>query len=491
MADPHEHHGHELFFITSAVSWCVCLLQIMGIMTFGKLQQLLIIKKRYPRLIMLEAFVSVFNLAVVYPATMALQYREYDHHAISGKWWPYLSTALTAYFVQITYIIEACRIWLISYDLHYLHSSKNQQWKTVIDEQYAEKDWYLQNRGKWGNKKYVGRLGFMYYIVTSTAVFTTNWTTSQLGIGQITVFGLQGLCYIVPVFIPIYLYMKTPRDLQDQLLFHFEFTYTVIILKIGTFLSCLSMVFFCIGLWTLAWTLVMMVMIYQHILSLLSTLVIPRKVCMMIEWDEGGPTAKLEMEVSSGDFRETMQSVLIDEQKCEAFVDWMYREFSSEVILSFLEFIQFRKFVNEEIKKMDGVDIDGDSDPYDFALFGGMPQSSIIYNSFQFDEAVVPSDLVDVPSLSADVESDGSPTQNPLIRCKRIAQLLFEKYIDYDAQHEINISGRLRDKYVEMERMEYDGMDLKQFVTVYDEVISEMMKYQSESYMRFERAHQV
>ena len=495
MSDPHLHHGKELFFITSAVSWCVCLIQIMGICAFSRTRHLLIIKKRYPRLIMLEAFVSVFNLAIAYPATMAYQYEDYDNNALSAKWWPYLSTALNVYTAQITTIIEACRIWLISYDLQYLHSSQNQQWKTVIDESYAERDWYLHNRGRWGNKKYVARLGFIYYMITSSIVFVTNWTQSQLGIDQMHVFGLLGLCWFVPVSIPIVLYVKTPRNLQDLFLFHFEFKWSFIVMIIGASIGAIFLIIFSIGLTTLAWTVLFIIMLYSHTLSSLSTLVIPRKVSMMIEWDAEGPTAKVKMESSSGDFRGTMQAILMSEQKCEAFVDWMYREFSSEVILSFLEFIQFRKFVKAEIRKTDGVDIDEDSDPYDFDLFDGMPQSTIVYDSFQFDQSVpFPSHLVDVPSdsiKSADLDFDGSPTQNPLIRCKRIAHLLFMKYIDYDAQHEINISGRLRDKYVEMERMEYDGMDLKQFVTVYDEVISEMMKYQSESYMRFERAHQM
>lgn len=76
------------------------------------------------------------------------------------------------------------------------------------------------------------------------------------------------------------------------------------------------------------------------------------------------------------------------------------------------------------------------------------------------------------------------------MRCKRIAHLFFRKYIDYHAEQELNISGPLRNIYFQMEHTKYDGKDLAQFVTVYDDVISEMMKYQSESYRRFERAHQ-
>ena len=240
---------------------------------------------------------------------------------------------------------------------------------------------------------------------------------------------------------------------------------------------------------TLGWTAFMLGMMYGHVCSLLSTLWIPRKVAIM-EWDEEGHIAKVEMENSDGDFRRTLKGILIDEQKCEAFIDWMYREFSCEVILSFIEFIQFRKFVREEIRKSGGSDMSADPDPYDFAFYDGMPRSTIIYDPLQCSRANVPAHLFDVASLSGSLEFDGSPAEDPLIRCKTIAHLFFAKYINYASQHEINISGRLRDKFVKMEIAEYDGMNLEQFTTLYDDVIYEMLKYQSESYMRFERANQ-
>ena len=275
-------------------------------------------------------------------------------------------------------------------------------------------------------------------------------------------------------------------------LFHFqEFTWTVTIMLSGKILALISFVLICSGEWTLGWTVAMIDMMYTQLPSLLSTLWIPWKVSTMKEWIEGGHMVTLEMQHSSGDFRKTMQLILNDAQKCEAFIDWMYREFSSEAILSFVEFVQFRQFVKEEIGKTDGLNITVDSSPYDFALYDGMPKSSIIYDTSRFDHEMTRSSPVDVSPSSAELSSDTNLPENLLMssRCKKIAHLLFVKYINYHSEHEVNISGRLRETYVNLEQTEYEGINVVQFVTLYDDVIAEMMKYQSESYMRFEREH--
>ena len=63
-------------------------------------------------------------LIVVFPANSTYYY---FIPATSATWWLYLQTGLVTYTLQIPVVTEACRIWLISYDLQYLHSSKNQQ----------------------------------------------------------------------------------------------------------------------------------------------------------------------------------------------------------------------------------------------------------------------------------------------------------------------------------------------------------------------------
>merc|ERR1712154_171135 len=122
-----------------------------------------------------------------------------------------------------------------------------------------------------------------------------------------------------------------------------------------------------------------------------------------------------------------------------------------------------------------------------------MGRSSIVYDpvGVTSNDKINPSSHSDLSAVSADLESGTSHIEKPLIKCKKIAHLLFKKYIgSHRAEHEINISGSLRNKYIDLEQRQYDGVDLEQYLTLYDEVIAEMMKYMAQSYRRFERAYQ-
>ena len=96
------------------------------------------------------------------------------------------------------------------------------------------------------------------------------------------------------------------------------------------------------------------------------------------------------------------------------------------------------------------------------------PNRALYYDTFPIHEGsnqeIIISPIAAICCLSRDSESAASSSENPLMRCKRIAHLFFEKYIDYHSEHEINISGPLRNKYVELERGQYEAMELEQFV---------------------------
>ena len=488
MADLLIDYQKELFFIVSGMGWCMCLLQMVGIYKFNRLRGLMIIEKRYPQLVMLEAIVTCCILAIIYPAFMTELYK---YPQMSGRWKPVLCIALNTFTSQIVPVIETCRIWLISYDLHYLHSSKTQQWKLEIDVLYAEKDWYLQNRGKWGSKQYIIRLGFIYWIVSST-IFCAGvilMVLSEDAVYTAIVSGVQFIIAIILMIIPIYLYRKTPRNLEDEFLFQYEFFATAVIASVAALVTIIGLGLFGSGNLTLAFTMNNLNFMWQLTPSLLSTIVVPGKVNAMTEWNTLDSPSSLSREgsISAGKFRHKLQETLKDEHQCEAFIDWMYREFSSEAILSFLEFVQFRKYVKEE--EIGKLCVAGDTDPYDFALYDGMPKSTIVHDTSRLDQSFSSLSKGGVTAMVGDLVTSTSPSDDTLVRCKRIAHLMFKKYIDYHAEHEINISASLRKKFVELEQQQYDGMELEQFVTLYDEVISEMMKYQAESYRRFERAN--
>ena len=403
-----------------------------------RLRGLLIIDKRYPGLVIPSAIVTCLNLAIVHPVLIWIIYNpEYDE--IFGKWWFYLSISISNFTYQIVPIIENCRIWLIAFDLQYLHSSRNQQWKTEIDASYADKDWYLKNKGTWGDQQYVARVAFLYYIVTST-VFTI---VTVLGLDE-SMIAVQAIWTFVNIGVPLYLYMKTPRNLQEKFLFKFEFTWTIIIASTAPLLFIIGQVFIQTNSWTTGWTVLFVYMMYSLWPSLLSTLLIPYKVSAMAEWNEAARTPKLKMQKSSCNFMQKLKELLKDEHKCEAFIHWMHLEFSSETILSFLEFVQFRKYAKGEIKKTDDLNTAGAVDRFDFELYDGMPRSTIVYNTSCAQQEVTPVRQERIASSSDNIGSIISPSENALVRCKRIVHLFFRKYIDYHSVHEVNISGPLR-----------------------------------------------
>ena len=231
MADPHKKYAQEIYITPLALCWCMCLLQILGVYLFKRLRKLTIIKKRYPRLVMMEALVSCCLLALIWPMYMILRL---DYFQIRWEWWPYALHVIQIYTAQIPATIETCRIWLISYDLQYLHLSKNQQWKTVINASYADRDWYLQNRGKWGNERFIIRLGVTYHILTNTAVLLAYILEWCFNIGYVYSYAGRAIFSIIHVVLPLYLFAKTPRKLQDQFLFFIE---VCTIMKISATLS--------------------------------------------------------------------------------------------------------------------------------------------------------------------------------------------------------------------------------------------------------------
>merc|ERR1719361_1240756 len=76
-----------------------------------------------------------------------------------------------------------------------------------------------------------------------------------------------------------------------------------------------------------------------------------------------------------------LKKTLQDEVEFEAFMDWMYREFSSEVMLSVIELAQFKQYLKEYVQSA--------SNPFDLPadrvktirFYPSMPQSSIIHNA--------------------------------------------------------------------------------------------------------------
>ena len=147
--------------------------------------------------------------------------------------------------------------------------------------------------------------------------------------------------------------------------------------------------------------------------------------------------------------KKQLQMILSNEPKFELFILWMYREFSHETILSFIELVQYKLFCIEIVKQKHNEQLE-----CQYKFYENMPKSSIVYamekaNKYEF-----------------------------------MAQKLYAKYIQEFSEFEVNISGLLRDKYQRLDENNWN-LEIKEMVTVFDEVIDEMYYLMIQSFARF------
>eukprot|EP01084_Bolivina_argentea_P046516 85668_1 len=159
-------------------------------------------------------------------------------------------------------------------------------------------------------------------------------------------------------------------------------------------------------------------------------------------------------------------NVLKNEKKFEAFVHWMYREFSSETILCFIELLQFKQLLKEKIivsndviseqqnvRKMKG--------KREYILYENIPKSSIVYGN-------------------------DSKSMDDISCFRNIAHLLYEKYVKINGELEVNIGFGLRDTYFNLDKNNYQDIEASKFIGLFDEVMEEMFKFMVQSFRRFD-----
>eukprot|EP01084_Bolivina_argentea_P166990 289896_1 len=214
------------------IAYILAFLQIYACFHFKSIQPLLIVQKRYPKLVLIEAYVVIFYLFICVPFWENGNY-DVTHFGLSMNAFSIFkaitSNCLVIPVIHFIPIIEITRLWLISYDLHYLQRSINEQWKTQIDHSFAQKDWYLKNRNTFGNLKYVMTKTLIYYSCVAVFLTTMNLIDHFSYAGNFAGI-LNGVFFLIDIIFVFYIYFKCRKyaALNDNLLFYYEFKATTI-----------------------------------------------------------------------------------------------------------------------------------------------------------------------------------------------------------------------------------------------------------------------
>lgn len=509
----------------------LCICQIHGLYRFLSIQRLLIVKKRYPKIVLIEAIVAIFYLMIAVPFWSYSFLRLTIIPSIDPYGWPYyVGWVLASPPAHFLANIESCRLWLISYHLNYLHSSKNSKWKSQIDYSFSAKNWYLQNISTYGNRNYVLKV-FMTFFTLAASICTIGFVVisgpETVHLGQF----IDGIFFSVPLTITLYTYYKSPKQLNDNLLFHYEFRATAFIFASGFVGYLGNQVAHYLGYEYVNYTMVTLLAIYSLTSpSLLSTLWMPRKILSMDAWGkelmqhsdlqimtEILSSTKRSLSDASNKTRSRvntttdtrLREILGNQEEFESFVIWMYREFSSESVLAFIELVQYKQYIIMYIQQKEPeIDISTIDIGCQYRLYDKIPKSSMIWDSTNLTKrksqyksknkeeiaSSSPSDSNEVIStvfpldIKSPQDDESKLDQEPVMsEPQEIAKKLYNKYIRREAELEVNISSALKRRYSDYNE---NGWKLengvKDLLTVYDDVIETVFAFMRQSYIRFE-----
>eukprot|EP01084_Bolivina_argentea_P082814 149951_1 len=449
-----SHYVHVTLIAMVSISVILAICQIYGIYRFKLIYDLLIVEKRYPKLVITEAFAVVFLCIVTIPFSFnyLLQATQFARFIIGET-----LISFTSLFIAN---IESTRLWLISFELHYLHSSKNEKWKSQIDTNFAVKNWYLSNMNKYGNVRYVLSISMAFFLI---AALISSFSFIYFGLDRLY-FGelIHGTFLSVPVMIILYTYYKSPKhsESEDNFLFHYEFRYStfIYVTQVGILYPVVQFVDFLGFRFVHIVCMFFSTMIGLILPSLLSTLWITRQISSDDRWNKKLNLMQTNIKSNTNEI-DQLKMIFCDEHKFELFVHWMFREFSSETILCVIETIQFKLYLIDIIKNEYKENME-----CQYKFYKNIPQSSIIY-AHTYEKT------------DADLEKNS-------VTYQRIASMLYRKYIEEYAEFEINISGELRNKYQILHERNWK-VNIKEMVNIFDPIIDELIYLMIGSFVRF------
>ena len=335
-------------------------------------------------------------------------------------------------------------------------------------------------------------IGYIFAVAVLTSLYGT------FSYNTIVAF-IDGAFYFVPVLFVIILYVKCPK-LEDKLYFHYEFRAT-------TYLFCICLVLYLIS--TILYNIDKYPsIVFQSLVgsiafcgtSLISTHMITSKILKIGGlWAHIYHKGKTEDSMTSGstskyieqqidieivkqrsasspgtNTAKAFRDIFTNEENVDLFAQHLLEEYSIEVLLSYIEFIQYKSLFKDQYYSTHktGNKLETYFFEIDVTKLKYVPESSIIYNSFN--------------------------DNNIISNFKNMAWELFNKYVKKGVLYEVNISSSLKRHYYHLFKMDMDGnindsynewmntdINPDDLYSIYDSCIHEMYKFLRDSSMRF------
>eukprot|EP01083_Nonionella_stella_P025547 70316_1 len=333
-----------------------------------------------------------------------------------------LFSIMSCVFAMGTFLYSLiCKSWIIYYDYQYIMMRLSLQWTSIINATSHSTNWFLRNRTTFGNLNWIGlRLAVLFIVLSALAFFSIFMMFSAVHL-----FALIGLLlFIASTVLPFTAYIvilcKTPssQKYSDSFFIHWEskliakfLAILILLFSIGFGIAILVFMFVAdlLPYYTAVWGA--LIPSYIAVMIYASTKLIINKNDSSL--DKHHRLERLDS-LSNQDHAldripaaQRLYAILADTDALNLFMLHLTKEYSMEILLSFIEFCQYLDYL-ESFQS----DTQRNAAMLNFNLTKTLPVSSIVLN-----------------------EDDDF---------KRKGYALYCKYISSSSEYEINIRSKLR-----------------------------------------------
>ena len=376
--------------------------------------------------------------------------------------------------------------WLLYYKYKWTYYTLELKWSFIINSKSAsdesDQNWFIKNNKTYGNLFYIYRLfgviHFIFFIIGANAMSFTvyyEFNLIVLGIGCsacLPIFGAIAIFYL-------YLVRHTPF-MDDHYKIHWESKiHSKLLLLWSIFCGLTNLAFmlsqdFHAYLWGgtfMNFALFLIIYVSTAKLSKLQSTNNELYIVPSVPKNDKVDASRSDMI--------TIDTVLSNESTIHAFMIHLSKEYSMELLLSYIEMTQFQKYILDYIKE-NGANTDKDMETEPNIELVNFPANIPLSEIIEGKEEII----IEFES-DTDINDDGGFIDNAKIK----AHKLYNKYVKIGSEFEINISSAERHKLSNLldkldVLMSYN-MNLRDLLLLFQDCKSEMKLLQTFSLTRF------
>jgi len=418
------------------------------------------------------------------------------------------------------------RNWAYYYDVMWIQAISSKEWKSLINEEEAANDWFLQNKGTYGKWQYFS-IPYIALAIVDTMLLTMWEYILPPDMEQYKgrfVFGTAAVLTAIAASVVGYLRRKTPV-FYDNFAIRTETSWILYCLLFGIFCvvafvtssfwvdkhddegSSTAMVIIEMAGYFL-WATVYTVLVY------ITTIWVVRSNADWLNEARRFHTDSLEiagivaLKDSRDDITDTFLrgrsgppstsipflEILAHGTSYATFVQHLSTEFNVESLLSLTEFVQFQQLIWQFMKEHD---IDDDRDISSSRSSGRRSTSSQqipLFKRLRFGDGIPRSSIVF--GSGTEEECMGQSVTDFYTQCQEKARRLFTKYISYESKFQILIDFETskamcslmenEERWMQLTMAEFSIIDM---LYLFEESCDDMHMMLRDSYQRFQRTN--